>query len=467
MKEVKLRMKEYDKYKVIKELADHGGNKKRVALKLGLSVRQVNRLIIKYKEKGKSAFIHGNRDKKPTKAFDKTISEDIILLYQNKYQGYNYNHFKDMLEEKENIIVSYNYIYNLMMKNKVYSPRIRKRTVRKIKIEENKKKKEMKDKSLEEIEVIVNHEISLADAHPRQERPKYFGENIEMDGSIHLWFGDKKTCLHLAVDRCTNLIVGAYFDYQETLNGYYNLFYIILKDYGIPAKFTTDNRTVFAYNLLNKQKRTESKDVLTQFGYACKQLGVDIDTTSVAQGKPLIERCNGTFQGRLVNEFKTYNITTIEAANKYLKDEFIPRYNKRFALDHNLFESVFEKTPDDNKINYTLAVLAPRKIDCGNSIKYKNNYYQPYLDNEIKCFAPKTEVLVINAFDGTLLVSIDEQVLDLKKVESHKKTSCFDIVETTNLEKIKTTYKPSANHPWRVSSFKKHQNHSHHEKKYA
>lgn len=47
-------MKEQNKYEKIKELVDHGGNKKRVALELGLTVRQINRLIKKYKEKGKS-----------------------------------------------------------------------------------------------------------------------------------------------------------------------------------------------------------------------------------------------------------------------------------------------------------------------------------------------------------------------------------------------------------------------------
>ena len=54
MKEVKLRMKENEKYEVIKELVDHNGNKNRAKQKLELSIRQINRLIKKYKEKGKS-----------------------------------------------------------------------------------------------------------------------------------------------------------------------------------------------------------------------------------------------------------------------------------------------------------------------------------------------------------------------------------------------------------------------------
>ncbi len=56
MRKVNLRMKEFDKYKAIKEFVDHGGNKKRIAINLGLSVRQINRLIKIYKEKGKSRF---------------------------------------------------------------------------------------------------------------------------------------------------------------------------------------------------------------------------------------------------------------------------------------------------------------------------------------------------------------------------------------------------------------------------
>ena len=121
---------------------------------------------------------------------------------------------------------------------------------------------------------------------------------------------------------------------------------------------------------LNPNKRTSDKDVLTQYGYACKQLGVELETSSVSQAKGLIERTNGTFQGRLVNELKLHGITTIEEANKYLIDVFVPYFNNRFALDYKKFESVFEQSPNEEIINYTLAVLTPRKIDNGNSIKY-------------------------------------------------------------------------------------------------
>ena len=454
MRKVELRMNEQEKYKVIKELVEHNGNKNRASKKLGISRRQIDRLIIKYKENGKSSFIHGNRGHIPSKALDKSISENIILLYKNKYYDFNFNHFKKFLEMKENIFVSYKFIYNVLTKEGILSPKAKKRTKR-----EFAKQKLLKEKKIdlamndELINTIIRHEINLEDSHPRGEKPKYFGEIIEQDGSIHLWFGEKKTCLHLAIDKATSTVVGAWFDYQETLNGYYHVLYQILTKYGIPYKFFTDNRTVFNYISLNPDKRTSDKDVLTQYGYACKQLGIDLETSSVSQAKGLIERTNGTFQGRLVQELRFNNITTIEEANKYLDEVFVPNFNKEFALDYKKFPTVFEASPSDEKINYTLAILTPRKIDNGNSIKYQNKYYQPYLDNKLKCFMPKTECLVIKAFNGELLITIDEQILELKELNRNERFS----KEFNEKDEVKerTKYIPPMTHPWKLASFKK------------
>ena len=454
MRKVELRMNEQEKYKVIKELVEHNGNKNRASKKLGISRRQIDRLIIKYKENGKSSFIHGNRGHIPAKALDKSISENIILLYKNKYYDFNFNHFKKFLEMKENIFVSYKFIYNILTKEGILSPKAKKRTKR-----EFAKQKLLKEKKIdlamndELINTIISHEINLEDSHPRGEKPKYFGEIIEQDGSIHLWFSEKKTCLHLAIDKATSTVVGAWFDYQETLNGYYHVLYQILTKYGIPYKFFTDNRTVFNYISLNPDKRTSDKDVLTQYGYACKQLGIDLETSSVSQAKGLIERTNGTFQGRLVQELRFNNITTIEEANKYLDEVFVPNFNKEFALDYKKFPTVFEASPSDEKINYTLAILTPRKIDNGNSIKYQNKYYQPYLDNKLKCFMPKTECLVIKAFNGELLITIDEQILELKELNRNERFS----KEFNEKDEVKerTKYIPPMTHPWKLASFKK------------
>lgn len=154
---------------------------------------------------------------------------------------------------------------------------------------------------------------------------------------------------------------------------------------------------------LNPDKRTSDKDVLTQYGYACKQLGVDLETTSVLQAKGLIERDNGTFQGRLVQELRLNNITTIDEANSYLTEVFIPKFNAKFALNYKIFEFVFEQSPSTEKINYTLAVLTSRKIDNANSIKYYGQYYQLSLNSKLK-----RAIISANMLEFNILVCINQ-----------------------------------------------------------
>ena len=70
-------------------------------------------------------------------------------------------------------------------------------------------------------------------------------------------------CSGLAIRRlATGNLVGAYFDWQETLKAYYHVYEQILVNYGIPLRFRTDNRTVFNYE--TAKTKAEHKDVLTQ-----------------------------------------------------------------------------------------------------------------------------------------------------------------------------------------------------------
>ena len=104
-----------------------------------------------------------------------------------------------------------------------------------------------------------------------------------MDASGIVWFGDTYATLHLAVDDASGTVVGAFFDYQETLYGYYNVLKQILEKYGIPNEFLTDNRTIFTYKSISDP--TTEHDTYTQFAYACKSVGISIKTSSVPQKK--------------------------------------------------------------------------------------------------------------------------------------------------------------------------------------
>ena len=84
---------------------------------------------------------------------------------------------------------------------------------------------------------IQSNIVAVEDAHPRQPRCIYFGEEVQIDASIHLWFGNVKSALHAAIDDSTGQVLAAYFDNQETLNGYYNIYHQILTKYRYSISF--------------------------------------------------------------------------------------------------------------------------------------------------------------------------------------------------------------------------------------
>lgn len=133
MRKVNLRMNEQKKYDVIKKLVDTNGNKKRAAVELGLSERQINRLIIGYLDKGKEFFMHGNRNRIPINKVSFEIRQDIVDLYTTKYSDCNFTFFRELLSQRENINVSLPTIISIMYDENIVSPKTHKKTKRKIK----------------------------------------------------------------------------------------------------------------------------------------------------------------------------------------------------------------------------------------------------------------------------------------------------------------------------------------------
>ena len=411
-------MNEKKKYEIIKKWSEGLITFKRAQLKLGYTEQHMYRLKKIYKEKGKDGFIHGNRGRKPKITLNQSLSDDIVHYYKTEYQGFNFKHYKFMLAKEKNINVSYTKIYSVLtIKNGILSPRANKQTRKEYKKLQLLKKKENKIKSEKEINKIVSKQIALEDSTPRLPSTFYFGENIELDASSFVFFGDLKTHLHLSIDTATNCCTGAYLDYQETLNGYYHVVYQIFLNHGLPIKFTTDGRTIFEY--MSKKMKSDEKAYFTQFKHACNTLGIELNVTSKSQKKPRVEKYNQTFQDRLSNELHHKNITTIEEANDYLINTFIPEFNKLFAKNIDTTESVFEKIIDFDELNYILAILSIRKFNSGNSISYKGKVYLPYSeDNKLVCYRTGTECTVIEAFDKKLYVQVYGEIFILKELQN-------------------------------------------------
>ncbi len=450
MKKVNLRMNEKNRYEIIKKLVDTDGNKDRAALQICCTKRTINRMIKGYKEQGKTFFVHGNRDRKPAHTLSRGQRKLILDLYLTKYSDANINHFVELLDSHENIYVSHGTVRTILFEANILSPKAQRKTKKqmkkKLKIERenaNTRKEILKiDKSL----------LELNEAHPRRSRCAFFGEMLQMDASIHNWFGNTKTYLHIAIDDATGTIVGAYFDRQETLKGYYNVFYQVLKTHGIPYMFYTDNRTIFEY----KQKNNPSieKDSFTQFSYACHQLGVEIKTSSIPQAKGRVERLFQTLQSRLPVELRLAGVTDIAHANQFL-NSYIKEFNKQFGLSPDNIKSVFETQPSDEKINLTLSVITHRKIDAGHSIRFEKKYYTPVNNNgDNTYFLKGTNAVVIRSFDGNFYSNINDSVYALIEIPMYEKESRNFGVKKSTKAQLKPNI-PSMYHPWRPNTINK------------
>ena len=449
IRKVDLNMKEDFKYQIVKKLVEVNGNKKAAALRIGCTVRHLNRMIRGYRSSGKEFFIHGNKGIKPIHTISEDIRCMIIDLYKTKYHEANFTHYAELLDTHEGISVSPSTVNTILMAEHILSPKASRVTKKRVKKEllEQLKTSTLSTRTKEYIEKSI---IAIEDAHPRRSRCAYFGEMLQMDASLHLWFGDTKSQLHIAIDDSTGVIVGAYFDHQETLKGYYNIFHQILLEYGIPYMFFTDRRTVFEYK--QKKAPTTEEDTFTQFGYACKQLGVEIRTSSVPQAKGRVERLFQTLQSRLPLELRIAGVTTIEQANVFL-NHYVKNFNAKFALNINSTKSVFETQPTVEKINLTLAVLADRKVDCGHCVRFESKYYKPIdTDSNPTYFRKGTSALVIKAFDDEYYVSIENKIYSLEVIPDHKTTSKnFDFPKDNPVKR--KSYVPPMSHPWKHASF--------------
>ena len=446
-------MNEQKKYEVIKSLADHPetANKDRAALILGCTKRHINRMLQGYAVSGKDFFIHGNRGKKPTTTISIEIRQKVIDLYRNKYFEANFEHYTELLKKNEDISISASSVMSILESEYILSPKATKAKRRRIKQKLKDQKKAAKTKK--ELSSIQANLVSVDNAHSRRPRCAYFGELQQMDATPYEWVHGQVWHLHLAIDDASGIVTGAWFDTQETLNGYYHVLEQILTDYGIPYKFLTDKRSVFTYK--KKDVLSDDKDTYTQFAYACKQLGIELESSSIPQAKGRIERLNQTLQSRLPIELRLAGVTDINKANEFLHS-YIKEFNEKFALPLYGIKSVFEMQPSKEKINLTLAVLTERTVDSGHAIQFEKKFYKMIDHKGVQIHYRKgTKVMLIKAFDRSMFACAnDKYIYALEEIPTHEHKS-KDLDADYKPPKPKKTYIPAMNHPWRRSSFNK------------
>lgn len=444
-----------NKFDTISKLISKEITTKEAMIKLDLTERQIYRLKKIYHEHGEEGFIHGNHGRaNPNKKNDSLINE-LEELYLSEFYDFNFEQFYEKISRKYNI--SYDVMLKRFTSDGILSPLAHKKTLKDYK-ETMKEAIANKNEDIgqEKIELYKSRIIAFEKAHTRRSSNLFvFGQEVQMDACEKFWFGGIVSYLHLAVDKVTKKVLFGWFEFEEITRGYYVLLFHIIINYGIPAKIKADNRSTFS---ANNAKEKDKKNFFTQFGKTCERLNITLETTSIATAKAHVERENGTFKNRLIAELRYEGITTIDEANDYLNNIFIPNMNKKFSY------VIDEKTSLMRENDYTeeelKLIISERKekiIDNASCISNNYRYYIPVnpKTGEMTCFSKGTKCILIINYDGEYWCEIENHYYQLMELENRDSVMIKESeIEPTKKEHHK--YIPPKNHPWRKNMMFKH-----------
>jgi hypothetical protein len=159
----------------------------------------------------------------------------------------------------------------------------------------------------------------------RRDRREHFGELVQLDGSFHDWLEGRGPvgCLMTMTDDATGRVY-AQISKEETLWAAAHLLRGWIDLYGVPRALYTDWKTLY-------HSRDRENRPLSQFGLMCSKLGIKIIAASSPQAKGRVERTHGTNQDRLIKKLRLKGISSYEEMNRYLKEQYLPGHNARFA----------------------------------------------------------------------------------------------------------------------------------------
>lgn len=359
-REVRLTVEQHQRLGVIREILAGQRTQVSGAQAVGISSRWMKILVKRVRRLGAVGLVHGNSGRPSNRRLKEKTRRRIVRLYREEYEDFNLNHFRQMLIERE---------------------------------------RWKKPPSRESLRGILKEAglWSLQRQAPkhRQKRPRREceGELLQVDASIHEWLGEGNGYHALVggIDDATGDVPHAEFFEQETTEGYMAVLKEVIERKGVPGAIYSDRDSVFRVN--NEQERERSWDrgqrPQTQFGRMLKELGIEWIEANSPQAKGRIERLWGTFQDRLLKELRLEGIKTREAANEYLRKQFLPRFNREFRKVPASKEVLYRERPLAKELAGILCWKTARKLTSDHTLRYDGKAWQVLPHPQIRALRGK------------------------------------------------------------------------------
>ncbi len=267
--------------------------------RIHLCDRQVRRLLLRLREQGDRAMLHGLRGRPSNRKFAVTFEQKVLARIRQRYADFGPTLAAEHLAQ-EGLPVSRETLRKWMTQAAFWRPRSQR--VKKI--------------------------------HVWRQRRGSFGELVMQDSSPFRWLEDRGPACQLIalIDDATSRIWARFTEHDtteenlRTLGGW-------LRRYGRPLAHYTDKNSIFrAAGPATLPEQLRGEKARSHFGRALQELGIEWIAAQSPQAKGRIERLFETLQDRLVKEMRLAGIDTMEAANHFLETRFLPEWEQRFTV---------------------------------------------------------------------------------------------------------------------------------------
>jgi len=369
--------------KVKKRLIKH----REAAEELGISVRQVKRLLYAMKKRGDEAVVHGLRGRPSNRRVDESVERAAIrILSADVYRGFGPTLAAEYLGEEHGIAVSKETVRQWMIRGKLWHAK--------------------KEKA--------------PDIHIWRARRSRFGELVQWDTSEHDWLEGRGEKLYLIamIDDATSRLFARFVRHDSTEENM-KLLWSYLEKFGRPLAFYTDKAALF--QTAAKRKRDEpgvDKDAVemppTQIGRALRELGIAWIPAHSPQAKGRVERNFGTAQDRLVKGMRVAGVKTIEEANEYLQDSYLVWWERELTVTAANRDDAHRRLEKSHNLAASLSHVETRQVRPDYTLPWEGRLYQIERRGIVSGLRGAT-VRVEERLDGSLAVRHGERYLPVKE----------------------------------------------------
>src|SRR5229473_1258592 len=272
---------------------------------LRISPRHLRRVMQRYRRCGFDGLLDRRKGRPSAKRLPWAVAEQVLCLYREKYFDFSVRHFHEKLREEHGILYSYTCIKGLLQGAGLVL-KARKRGT-------HRRKRELRPMS---------------------------GMLLHIDGSTHRWLGGEQWHdLIVVLDDASSEIYYAQLVEQESTMTVLAALREVVEQHGIFCALYSDRGSHFW--LTPKEGEIVDRQRLTQVGRAMRDLGIEMIPAYSPQARGRSERNFGTWQRRLPQELRLRGMTTVEEANRFLRESYIAEFNRRFAVTAAQPESAF------------------------------------------------------------------------------------------------------------------------------